>query len=756
MEGACGRVAFSGSLRWAGPLFLLGVSAFLGCGREAPSGPPRPSARTKPNLLLVTLDTTRADHLGCYGARSAGTPNLDRVARDGVLVERALAVAPITLPSHASILTALYPPRHGVRDNGDFRIPDSVTTLAEHLKAQEYRTAAIVGSYMLSSVFGVAQGFDVFDEPRQGQATVPAGAAVRFREILERRASEVTDAAISALSRLGEGPFFLWVHYYDPHADYRPPPPFAERFEGSPYDGEIAYMDAEFGRLLGELERRDLLEKTLVVVVGDHGESLGEHGERTHGLLVYESTLRVPLLLRGPGLVPKGRRLPIAVSVADIAPTVLDLVGLPGLPGAQGRSFAEAVRAGAGGPARPIYSESLLPELAYGWARLLAVERQGLKFIEAPEPELYDLAEDPSESRNLAPERPQEVATFRALLEELVAGFGRAEPSSSFGLDEEQRARLRSLGYVSSPPSARAGSERHDPKRFVEVHNDILEVQNRIEAGDLDRAASLLARVLEKDPGNPSGLHLDGTLQFARGRLEHGLSQLARAAELAPGSNRILRNLANALHLRGRLEEAAKAYRAAIALLPADPEGHYGLANVLFQGKDYARAISEYREAIRLGLDVPAVRAALGVALAGAGDPKAAEQELLEAVTRDGRLAGAWNQLGILREKAGRLEEARDSYRRALEADPGHLDALFNYAKVSLRAGDLEAASEGVRKLLARRPDHPVGSYLEAEVRLRSGDAEGARQSLRRFLAQKNRDPRLVDPARKMLASLGG
>lgn len=747
--------------RWAAGLrvgwlcALAGSVAAAGCGPGAPAETPAGLAAPRPNLLLVTLDTTRADRLGCYGARDASTPNLDRIAREGVLAERAVAVAPITLPSHASILTSLFPPRHGVRDNSDFRLPEAVTTLAEHLKGHGYRTAAAVGSYMLSSVFGVAQGFDRYDEPRPFAADAgPRGVGVRFREILERPASEVTDAAFSALAGAGERPFFLWTHYFDPHADYRPPPPYAERFQARPYDGEIAYTDAEVGRLLGALGKQGLLDSTLVVVTADHGESLGEHGELTHGLFVYQATLRVPLLMRWPGVLPAGRRLAAAVSVADIAPTVLELMGLPPLPDAQGQSFAAAAR---GGPEReqgPVYAESLLPERAYGWCRLVSIERSSLKLIEAPEPELYDLAADPNETRNLASARPADAADLSKRLREMLEAFGVEETSAPMPLDEEQRARLRSLGYLPSPRRTRTGASRPDPKRLVSIHNQLLEAQERIAAGELGRAAELVSRVLRADPGNPTALDLDGTLAFSAGRGREGLERLQAAARAAPGSHRTLRNLANGLHVAGRLEEAARAYREAIAIVPGDPEDHYGLANVLLAMKDHAGAIAEYREAIRLGLDVPPVRAALGSALAAAGDPEGAERELRAAVARDGKLAGAWNQLGLLAERAGRLDEAREHYRRALEADPDHVDALFNHAKAALRAGDLAAAREGVRRLLARRPDHPVGRYLDAEVCLASGDRDGAREALRRFIAQKNADPRLVGPAREMLAGL--
>ncbi len=738
--------------RGASALAAAAILAAASCG----SGPsstasPRPA---RPSLLLVTLDTTRADHLECYGGRGAETPNLDRIAREGVLAERSMAVAPLTLPSHASILTSLWPPRHGARDNADFRLPDSATTLAEHLKARGYATGAAVGTYILSAVFGVAQGFDTYDEPREKRTVDPKGAMLGFRDIVQRPAAEVTDAALSALERIGSRPFFLWVHYYDPHADYLPPPPFADRFRGSPYDGEIAYTDAQLGRLLDALERRGLLDSTLVAVTADHGESLGEHGELTHGLFVYEATIRVPLLLRWPGILPAGRRLTAVSSGVDIAPTLLELMGLPPLPEAQGRSFAPAALGGPEREREAAYAESVLPERAYGWSALAALREGNRKFVEAPEPELYDLRDDPGETKNLAPASPAQVADLRTRLRGIVEELGTPDAAATRKLDDEERAKLESLGYLGSPRSQRPAGSRPDPKRLVSLHNDVLEAKQRISVGDRATAAALVTRVLAADPGNPAALDLDGTLAFSAGRDREGLARLEAAARAAPGTHRTLRNLANALHLAGRLEEAARTYRSAIALQPRQPEDHYGLGNVLFASKDIAGAVAAYREAIRLGLDAPPVRAALGVALAAAGDAAAAERELEAAVAGDPKLAGAWNQLGVVLEKAGRLPEARDSYRRALEAEPDHADALFNHAKVSLRLGDGSAAAESVRRLVAGHPEHPMGRYLEAQVLLASGDRVGARQALRRFLGQKNPDPRLVGPARETLSQL--
>jgi arylsulfatase A-like enzyme/Flp pilus assembly protein TadD len=722
-----------------------------GCGRSS-----RDATPGRPSLLLVTLDTTRADRLGCYGYRQAETPRLDRLAAEGWLAVHAVAVAPLTLPSHASILTGLYPPRHGVRDNADFRLPDGVTTLAEHLKRQGYSTAAVVGSLVLTASLGLNQGFDAYNEPGMPRGAAPDGRLALYRPIVERPASEVTDAAIAALDRIGGGAFFLWVHYYDPHHPYSPPPPYAARFAERPYDGEIASTDAQLGRLLDDLSRRGVLDRTLVVATADHGESLGEHGEKTHGLLLYDADIRVPLLLRLPGVIPSGRRYEGVVSGVDLVPTVLDLLGVPPLPGSQGRSFAAAARGGDVPAREPAYSEAIYGERVYGWAPTYALREIGKKFIEAPEPEIYDLSTDPGETANLAAARSEEVASWRSRLRSIRQELGHADSSARETMDADARAKLLSLGYLSGGASDVERKTRPDPKRLVAEHVRLLEAKSLVGAGRPKDALALAGEVLKADPENPAALALSGMLLFTAGRRDLGLSQLAAAALSAPGVYENQWNLANALHVSGRLEEAARAYRSALALQPSSAEAHHALGNALVGTGDAAGAVREYEEAIRLGLASPAVRLALGAALAASGDPGGAEASLRAAVEADPGFAEGWNKLGIFLEKAGRKEDARQAYRQALDASPGQADALFNHAKVSLLLGDRASAEREVRELLGKHPEYPAGRFLLGHVRLAAGDKEGARVALRQFLGHaRQADARMVESARKTLEELG-
>lgn len=711
-------------------------------------------AARPPDVLLVTLDTVRADRLGCYGYAGGTTPFLDRIAAEGLRMDQAIAVAPLTLPSHTSILTGLYPPRHGVRDNADFRLGASGVTLAERFRERGYFTAAAVGSLVLASSQGLNRGFDVYDEPSARPMPVPRGVKFAFRRIGERRAAEVTDAALRAVERSGDRPFFLWVHYFDPHSDYDPPQPWSERFASRPYDGEIAYTDAEIGRLLERLEARGRSSDMLVAVVADHGEGLGEHGETTHGVLLYEATLRVPLLLRWPGRIPPGTRVREPASGVDLAPTMLDLLGLPPMEGAQGRSFAAAARGGEIRPRGPLYSESLYGEHAFGWARLLALREGTVKLLDAPEPEIYDLAEDPSEKHDLAPASPGEVRERRERLRNLIAEIGPETYGSPAGMDADRRALLESLGYVSAGGPAAGRRDRPNPNRLMAAAEAYLDARRSLSLGRLEEAEKMLRRVLAADPGNPAALALDGAIQVSLGRREEGIARLERAVRAAPGVYENVRNLADAYHTAGRLDEAAEAWRAALGIQPESAEARFALGNVLFAKSDDPGAIASYREALRLDPGWAPALAALGVAYERGGDAEAALASLREAVAADPGFFEAWNRLGVLEEKRGRLAEARAAYEGGLEARPGDAGLLFNHAKACLRLGDLAAARASGERLLAGEASHPAARFLLASILESSGDAERARALLREFVAQPGADPRLVAEAREKLGGM--
>ncbi|MGE5813555.1 MAG: sulfatase, partial [Acidobacteriota bacterium] len=360
--------------------------------------------RTEPddlNLLLVTLDTTRADRIGAYGAPDAGTPNLDRLASEGAVFTHATTAAPLTLPAHSSIFTGRFPPVHGVRDNGGFFLDPKQQTLAETLQQNGFETGGFVGAYVLDSKWGVNQGFkkyfDDFDLTKYKAISLGA---------IQRPGNEVVDEALKWLDGASRSRFFAWVHLYDAHTPYEPPEPFASRFAGRPYQGEISFADSQVGRLVSFLEERDLLEKTVIVVVGDHGESLGDHGESGHGFFVYESVMHVPMIVRAPYTLTRGRRITDPVRTVDILPTALDLLGVRAkLPPIDGVSIVPLLAGARREMDLEAYAEALYPLHHFGWSDLRALREGRYKVIAAPRPELYDLESDPKETRNLFADR---------------------------------------------------------------------------------------------------------------------------------------------------------------------------------------------------------------------------------------------------------------------------------------------------------------------------------------------------------------
>jgi choline-sulfatase len=414
---------------------------------------PRPPT----NLVIVTLDTTRADRLSAYGFQSVSMPALDRLAREGVVFRQAMTVTPLTLPAHCSLLTGLYPPHHGVRDNADPPLDPAHLTLAEFLHGRGLRTAAFVAARVLASDRGLARGFDVYRDTT-GSAGVPP---------LERRpGNEVVDDALSWLNGLGNAPFFLWVHLYDAHAPCRPPEPYRTQQAIDPYEGTLAFMDSQVNRLIQSLDSHHQLSRTIVVIAGDHGESLGDHGELEHGIFVYDSTMHVPLIMRVPGVSPQSF-VPVT-SLVDVMPTVLGFLHLPSVP-VDGLDLTSAIRGAAPQTDRPVYSESLYPQ-RFGWSALRALRDGRFKFIDAPRPELYDLETDPFEERNVYT-AGSATATAMARRLETLRELWRVPAGASIGpVPADIRARLATLGYVGGDARS-AGATGLDPKDYIETYN---------------------------------------------------------------------------------------------------------------------------------------------------------------------------------------------------------------------------------------------------------------------------------------------
>ena len=419
------------------------------------------------NLVVITLDTTRADRIGAYGVKGAATtPALDRIARDGVLFEDATSPAPLTLPAHCTLFTGRLPPGHGARENVG-ALAARTPTLALALHARGYRTGAFVGSLVLARSRGLSRGFDVYDDHMSW-----SGGAAHPR----RRADAVVDRALGWISGTGSSPFFAWLHFYDAHAPYEATAPFDHTDAAHRYEAAIASIDVQIGRLRAYLDQHDLTRRTILVVIGDHGEGLGEHGELTHGLFLYQSVLHVPFILRAP-TVPGGRRVRAAVSSADLTPTVLDLLGAPPIGNSDGRSLVPLILSPSQGAGPDVYAENVYPQRRFKWSEMRAIRSGRLKLIDKTRPELYDLARDPDEAHDLSAEQPEVVARLARRLrgwEARLDAHAAGDKGSAAPAPADVRAGLMSLGYVSDAmesDGAADASRGSDPREHVAQFN---------------------------------------------------------------------------------------------------------------------------------------------------------------------------------------------------------------------------------------------------------------------------------------------
>ncbi len=557
---------------------------------------PAPGAAKGFNVVVITLDTTRADRLGCYGYARAQTPALDGLAERGIRFADAIAHTPITQPSHASIFTGLLPPNHGVRLNGPFHLDAAQITLAERLKDRGYQTAAFVSSFVLDARFGFDQGFDVYDD-----VVAPTGGG-QFGIHNERSAGSVTDAAIRWFGdRDRDRPFFAWVHYFDPHEPYAPPPPFSQRFEGRPYDGEIAYMDSQLGRLLKAMRRSAAWRNTLIVVVGDHGESLGEHQEPSHSLSLYDATQRVPLIVSCASLIERPLVIDdVTVAISDVFPTVLSLLGGDQEGRCDGVSLLEARRQ----KDRVVYLEALSTYFEHGWAPLFGLRRHHDKFILAPTPEYFDLRVDPRELESLfaAPSDAAKasIAVLRSSLAGLLAKWPTIEELEALavGADLETTQRLESLGYVSGA-SADGSIGSLDPKDMIATWTMLLEAQALTERGRLDEALAMTRQAQGLSPRDRSVFQRLGDIYSLQRRYDLAEKAYRDFNDIMPNAD-VCVMLAQMVMVQGRLGEVEQVLKQAQKLEPRHGGVFIVRGDVLSVQGRIDDAIRQYERAIQL------------------------------------------------------------------------------------------------------------------------------------------------------------
>ncbi len=600
-----------------------------GC-RDASRPVDRASSRLSgpPCIVLVSIDTLRADHVGAYGSQAGATPSLDALAREGIAFLEAMTPVPVTLPAHVSMLTGLLPHRHGVRDNGLYRLPADVPVLAAALVAAGYDTGAVVAAAVLDRQYGLDRGFRRYDDRVGGGSTSLA--------IAERPAVAVTDAALAVAADM-KAPYLLFVHYYDPHASYRAPSPWSERFAKQPYDGEIAYVDDELGRLRRELFARGLPKDSVFVVTSDHGEGLGEHGEATHGPFLYQSTLHVPLIVSAPGRWPAGRKVKGLVSNVDVTPTLLALAGQPVPAALDGRDLGPRARGESADP-RLLLLETEFALNSYGWAPLVGLTDGTLKWIGAPEEELYDLVADPGEVSNLAIRRREDSRRLAGSWTKTVTEDRRALPIEGADAENAERlARLQSLGYVAgSRAAAREGLP--DPKKVIGSLENVNEARRLIGERRFDEAIGRLDRARRDSPRNLSALVLTGVAQLEAGRPKAALPPLRRAAEIAPANADAPFNTGLAMLALGNGPGAEAAFRRTLTLAPRYHDAAVNLVDLLLQLGKPADAQAAYAAARRAGLESALLDYLEGKLAFLRGDQGAADAPLTRAL-QSGRLS---------------------------------------------------------------------------------------------------------------------
>lgn len=734
------------------------LSALLGaallCALAAPGcNTPTPAPK---NVLVVTFDTTRWDHMGYAKGEAGLTPMLDAMAKKGTVFEEAISAQPLTLPSHTSIFTGLYPPQHGVRNNGTYIVPEETLTLAEQLQAKGFQTHAITSAFVLDSQFGLDQGFDTYDDDLSNG---PKQKMFMFKEVKADRTA-LRAATWLREERDAASPFFMWVHFFDPHADYEPPADIAKRFPTNQYQGEIHFADRELGRIFKELDILGELDQTLVVFTSDHGDSLGEHGEKTHGLFIYDATTRVPLLFSGPG-VPKDKSIDGVVRTVDITPTVLDLLGLDIPDGLDGKSLKPLWEGKEKEGQRTAYVETLLPRLNFGWSELRALRTSEKHAIQAPNPELYDVQKDPGEEINLlVTEGPDTGKTLFQSLNKLRE----ADPFTTGGhqqdsLDPETQEKLIALGYIWDDAEESDGP-LPDPKERLIYYERFQATQDLIRQERYEEAVSTIEALLKEDPGNVIAKSSLATALSQMGKVDEALQIYKELREADPSRESAYLGPARLFRDAENFAEAERMAQAVIEMNPENLDGYISLGDTFLAQERFEEGEAIFRKAREIDPHSSVAAAGLGNCLNRAGrlkeaqevlakarqkdttshgvtynlavvterlgDLKAAEVLYQKAINLDPEHSMSWNNLGSLKEKEGKPKEAIPLIAKAQKLDPDNMEATFNLGALLYGQGAYEKAIPLLAKAAQERPDLPNAPILLAKAFVKTGRNDDA------------------------------
>lgn len=682
------------------------------------------------NLVLFTIDTLRADHLECYGYDQIKTPNINRLAKEGVRFSNFVTCTPLTLPSHCSIFTGTYPLYHGVRDNGGFYLDSKFTTLAEFLKQKGFQTAAFVGAFVLDSRWGLDQGFDYyfdnFDLTKYKKISLDA---------VQRRGDEVLREARKWIEEQSKGRFFAWIHLYDPHTPYDPPEPFKSLYQGRRfglYDGEIAYVDHLIGEFMEFMEFSGLLEKTLIIFTADHGESLGEHKESAHGFFIYEAVLHIPLIIRFPQ--SSGLQSRVILDIAqniDLMPTILELVNLPIPSVVQGKSLWPLI-IGQKEASRPAYSETFYPRYHFGWSELRSLRQGNLKFIQAPRPELYDLSLDPREANNIYAEKKDVAKGMQQKLEKLIKRFSSPEGQSAemANIDHESLIKLQTLGYIGAfhnlakSNKEKSGKPLADPKDRIEIYNEIKLTQFLVSEEKYDLAENKIRKVLAQDPSILEARYLLGHLLSKQKRYEEAIKEFQLALDVDAEYYEAIFGLALAYKENKQVKEAILAFRRMLDLDPKDTKPYIHLADIYQDEGDFEESLRQIQRAVALDPESRYLRNRLGACYLALKKYDEAEKEIRLALSmeRTKPLMNAHFNLALIYEARGEIEEAIEEYRREQAISPYNWRPDFNLGLLFLKRKELDQAEKEFRSCLTKNEEHGPAYVFLAKVLMDKGE----------------------------------
>lgn len=709
-------------LIWLAAACLLTLVVFLFFSKVKKSPVSQLKKNGPYNFILISVDTLRADRIGCYGFNDISTPTMDLFASKGIKFENCIAQTPLTLPSHTSLLTGTYPTFHGVRDNGGFLVPEQLTTLAELFKDAGYQTAAFVASYVLDSKWGLNQGFDFYFDSfdLSKYKTISLGN-------IQRPAGEVIDEVLAWFESRGKEKFFTWIHLYDPHTPYEPPSPFREQYPGRPYLGEIAYTDYQLERLWRYLEKNDLLSDTIIVFASDHGESLGEHQESTHGFFVYQAAVHVPLIFITPENELQGLSSSPVVGLVDIMPTIVEIAGLSLPAEAQGESLLPLFRDSRDNKTRDkfMYTETFYPRFHYGWSELKSIQDKRYKLIVAPRLELYDLQEDPNELHNLVDNYPGITRDMVNMIEKFIEETSKGAYEIDYThIDEETRQKLTALGYIGSftkDPDIE-GRKLGDPKDKIRVFNSLSEAKELGLQGQFDRAVSLVESIIEDDPEVIDAYFTLGNIYYRAREFDKALESFHQALKRNPTEIFTIINIANCHIMKGEFTQAEEFLLEKLPVVPPDSQVYFILGNVSYALKKYDEAEKYYKECLRLNPSSASAYSSLGGIYVIKDRLKEAEESLKKAQKINPKLERLHYYFAQLHEKRNELTQAMEAYKKELEIMPHNFRASFNLARLYRIKGETSKEEEYLQMTLESNPRFPLTYFYLARIYLNKGE----------------------------------